>query len=284
MSNFYLVRIGWLSVLLFSSWCSYAENKDQDVLSLLELDMVSQVNPLGLALTVNGYYRQVYNHDASPLWDGLYYQAGAQAHVNPAFSRAGVHLEWLPVTVLKLRLQYDRYYFSGSNGSLLAFSSADELFGDNALEMREGDEFSGYGDRSLFRFELRLKHSNVIFRNVTDLAYYRFPGAGPYYLEREYEILMATRDDTVSNQMFLLFETSNNDSRYYIGPYYDYVSVSKSGLKRERLGLTGYQTFKRTLAGLKDVRWFIQAGTYLDERNRDGELYLIAGIGGDFKL
>ena len=271
-------------ILLFSSWCSYAENTDEDVLSLLELDMVSQVNPLGLALTANGYYRQIYNHDKSPLWDGLYYQVGAQAHVNPAFSRAGIHFEWLPVAVLKLRLQYDRYSFSGGNGSLLAFASADALFGDNVLEFREGDELSGYGDRSLFRFELRVKHNRLIFRNVTDLAYYRFLGGGPYYLEREHEILMATRDHIVSNQLFLLFETKTKNSRYYIGPYHDYLDVSKSGLSRERLGVTGYQEFNKTLGGMKNLRWFVQAGTYQSERNREDEMYLIVGMGGDFKL
>jgi len=284
MSDFYLVRISGFLVLLFTSWCSYAESSDEDTLLLLELDLVSQINPLGLALTANGYYRQIYHHDDSPLWDGLYYQAGAQAHINPAFSRAGIHFEWLPVAILKLRLQYDRYYFSGSNGSLLPFVSADELFGDDELKLREGDEVSAYGDRSLFRLELRIKHNRVIFRNVTDLAYYQFPGSGPYYLEREHEILMATKDDVVSNQMFLLLETSAKNSRLYIGPYYDYVSVSKSGLTRERLGLTAYQTYNKTLAGMKDVRWYVQAGTYLNERNREDELYLIAGIGGDFKL
>ena len=284
MRNLFLVKIWRLLVLLIASLYSYAAHSDEDTLTLLELDLISQVNPLGLSLSANGFFRQVYHHDKSRLWDGLYYQAGVQANVNPAFSRAGIHLEWLPVAILKLRLQYDEYYFSGSNGSLLTFASANDLFGDDELLAREGDEVSGHGDRVLFRFEIRAKLNRMLVRNITDLAYYRFPGAGPYYLEREYEILMARRDDIISNQLYLLFETRKENSHYFIGPYHDYVRVSKSGLTRERLGVTGYQEFKTVVWGLQKPRWFIQAGIYLKERNREDEFYLLVGIGGDFNL
>lgn len=284
MRNLYLIRMWLLFILLFAGLCSYAETSDEDSFSRLEIDLISLVNPLGISLSAKGFNRQVYHHDKLPLWDGLYYQAGLQANVNPAYSRAGMHLEWLPIAVLKLRLQYDRYYFSGSNGSLLTFASANDLFGDDELLAREGDEVSGYGDRALFQFELRAKLNNVILRNVTDLAYYQFPGAGPYYLEREYEILMATRDDIVSNQLFLLFESKNDNSSYFIGPYHDYVHVRKSGLTRERFGVTGYQEFDDAIGKLKKPRWFIQSGIYLNERNREDEFYLIVGIGGDFNL
>ena len=284
MRSLFLVRIWSLLILLFASLCSYAENLDEDTLSLLELDLISLANPLGISLSANGFYRQVYHHDKSALWDGLYYQVGMQANLNPAFSRAGMHLEWLPVAILKLRLQYDEYYFSGSNGSLLSFASANDLFGDDELLAREGDEVSGNGDRVLFRAEIRAKLNRMIFRNITDLAYYQFPGAGPYYLEREYEILMARRDDIISNQLYFLFETRNENSHYFIGPYHDYVRVSESGLTRERFGVTGYKEFKAALWGLQKPRLFIQSGIYLKERNRKDEFYLIVGIGGDFNL
>ena len=284
MKKLYLIRMWLLFVALFAGSCAYAEASDEDAFSRLEIDLVSLANPLGISLSAKWFNRQVYHHDKSPLWDGLYYQAGLQANVNPAYSRTGMHLEWLPIAVLKLRLQYDRYYFSGSNGSLLAFASADDLFGDDELLAREGDEVSGYGDRALFHFELRAKLNNVIIRNVTDLAYYQFPGAGPYYLEREYEILMATSDDVVSNQLFLLFENKNDNSNYFIGPCYDYVHVRKSGLTRERFGVTGYQEFNDAIGKLKKPRWYFQSGIYLNERNREDEFYLIIGVGGDLNL
>ncbi|MCK4710327.1 MAG: hypothetical protein KAU21_17050 [Gammaproteobacteria bacterium] len=278
----YLIRMWLLLILLFMSLFSHADNTDNNVLSRLEVDLISLINPLGISLSANGFYRQVYRHDESPLWDGLYYQTGLQANLNPAFARAGIHLEWLPVAILKLRLQYDRFYFSGSNGSLLSFASADDLFGDDELLAREGEEVSGYGDRALFQFEFRAKLNNMIIRNITGLVYYRFPGDGPYYLEREYEILMATSDDVVSNQTFLLFENKNEKGSSFIGPYHDYVHVRKSNLTRERLGVTWYQEYTASVGAVQEPHWFIQSGIYLNERNREDEFYLVAGVGGYF--
>lgn len=251
--------------------------------SRLELDLVGLYNPLGISLSARAFYKQVYHGDESPLWDGLYWQAGAQTAVNPAYQRAGVHLEWLPVAVLQLQAQYDRYYFTGSNGSLLAFDRTDGPFGDDEIAARKGEEQSGYGHRYMLGLALRAKFGRFIFRNVSNLAKYEFPGEGPYYLEREYELLMATTDYLYSNQTYLLYE--NRDDKggtRYFGPYYDYVKVRETGLIRERLGITFYQEQGKALGMIQNPRWYIQSGIYLTERNRQDEGYLIVGAGGDF--
>lgn len=270
--------------LLTNSQPVAAEDTDTNI-TKLEADLVGLYNPLGISVSASGYYRQVYHHDDSPLWDGLYWQAGGQAVANPAYQRAGFHFEWLPVAVVQMRAQYDRYYFTGSNGSLLAFDSTDERFGDEEIEARQGEEQSGYGNRYLFKLSLRAKFGNIIIRNVTDMAKYEFPGEGPYYLEREYELLMATTDYLFSNQFYLLFE--NKDSRgktSYFGPYYDYVKVRETGLVRERLGLTWYQEHDKAVGAFQKPRWYVQSGIYLTERNRQDEFYLVVGVGGDFEF
>ncbi|MCK5335590.1 MAG: hypothetical protein KAQ67_05480 [Gammaproteobacteria bacterium] len=282
MHHFYLSSFLFLILISNNIFCSAAE-VDEDTFTRLELDLISLYNPLGISVSANGFYRKVYRHDESALWNGLYYQAGAQANLNPAFARAGIHVEWMPIAILQLRLQYDRLRFSGSNGSLLSFASSNELFGDDELESREGQEVSGYGDRSLLKLTLRAQFANTIVRNVTDLSHYKFPGAGPYYLEREYEILMAAEDDVVSNQLFLLFESKidNGKIKRYIGPYHDYVHVRQSDLTRERLGLTWFQEYETTLGIFNKPRWYIQLGSYLKDQNRQDEIYLVFGIGGD---
>ena len=251
--------------------------------SKLELDLVGLYNPLGISFTASAYYRQNYHHSDSVLWNELYWQVGAQAAANPAYQRGGFHFEWVPITVLQLRTQYDRYYFTGSYGALLAFDNTDGPFGDEEIEAREGEEQSGYGNRYLLGVTLRAKIGNIVIRNVSNLAKYEFPGDGPYYLEREYELLMATTDYLFSNQFYLLFENKHGKGKTsYFGPYYDYVKVRETKLERERLGITFYQEYSKSLGFLQKPRWYIQSGVYLSERNRQDEVYLVLGIGGDY--
>lgn len=270
----------FILILLLCATPVSADNS-ADVTPRLELDLVSLYNPLGISLSLKGYQRRIYQHSESQLWDGLYYQFGMQANINPAFSRLGVHLEWLPIGFLQLRVQSDRLFFSGSHGSLLAFPSSDAPFGDDDIESREGDEVSGTGSRSLLNLTLRARFGNIIIRNVTDFAYYEFPGQGPFYLEREYELLMASRDHLLSNQLYLLFEFSNQSGTTFIGPYYETIRVRESGLSRKRLGITWYREYTKPISSITTPRWYLQAGTYLHERNREDEAYLLFGIGGD---
>ena len=263
---------------------AYADENNK-AFSRLEVDLVGLYNPLGLSFTGQAFYRQVYHQDESPLWDGLYWQAGGQIAANPAYQRAGVHLECLPVAVMKMRVQYDRYYFTGSNGTLLAFDNTHDRFGDDEIEARKGEEQSGYGNRYLVNLTLRAKIGNLIIRNTSDMAKYEFPGDGPYYLEREYELLMATTDYLFSNQLYVLYENkSGKATTDYFGPYYDYVKVRETGLVRERLGVTWYHERKKALGILQQPRWYLQSGVYLSERNRQDEFYLVLGVGGDFEF
>ena len=270
-------------LLFFLLSHSIDSDAEVDASNHLELDLISLYNPLGLSLSAKGFYRKVYRYDKSEIWDGLYYQTGFQINVNPAFSRAGFHFEVMPIAVLQLRLQYDRLQFSGQHGSLLSFSSSEDLFGDNELENREGDEESGYADRRLFQLIFRAQFANTIIRNVTDFSFYKFQGAGPYYLEREHEILMAADDDVVFNKLFLLFKTDFDDVRgsRYFGPYHEHMKVNQSGLIQERVGLTWFQEYNARLGILIKPRWYLQLGSYLKDQNREGEVYLIFGIGGD---
>ena len=273
-----------LFLLLAGSSMALAEKLTYDTANILEADIVSLYNPLGISLSAKAYHRQIYHHDAAVLWDGLYYQWGGQANINPAFSRFGVHAEWLPVAVVKLAVQYDRLFFSGNNGSLLAFVSSNDAFGDDALKAMEGDEVSAEGERKLLHITLQAKVDNIVVRNITDISDYKFPGNAAYYLEREYEILLAKDDQLISNQLYLLFEHINaTGNKRYLGPYHDYIHGKKSGLTRERLGVTWFQQYTTALAGIQNPRWYLQSGIYLQDPNRQDEFYLVFGIGGDFE-
>jgi len=259
-------------------------NSDNIHINRIELDVVSLFNPAGFSFTAKGYIRQVYNKDQLPLWDGLYYQVAAQLRITPAYRRAGLQIEWMPIAIVQLRAEYDRLYFSGKFGSLLSFSSSDSLFGDDEIDARDGEEISAYGTRTAVQLTLRVKSGNTIIRNVTDIIQYTFPGDGPYYLERENELLMATSDDVLSNQLFYLVENKNGSGSRYFGPYHDYLHVDQSSLTRERLGITWLQQYNKTLVNLLNPRMYVQSGVYLQDPNREDEFYIIVGIGGDIEF
>ncbi|MDH5179476.1 MAG: hypothetical protein OEY07_07400 [Gammaproteobacteria bacterium] len=267
-------------LLVLTALPLWAEESPTDI-RRTEVDLLGLYNPLGISIAIKGYQRRIYQQSDDPLWDGLYYQYGLQANINPAFIRAGVHLEWLPLAVLQLRLQSDRLYFSGNNGSLLAFPAPTAPFDDDDLKLREGQEVWGEGRRHQAGLTLRAKFGRFIIRNVADVVDFEFPGRGPFYLEREYELLLAVSDRVYSNQIYLLYDIRHADGFSYLGPYHHYVRVRESEQRREQLGITWYREFRQPRFGFAAPRCYLQIGQYLQEPNRTDEGYLIVGIGGD---
>lgn len=249
------------------------------------LDLAAGTNPTTLALLTEVRRRHIYHQDSSPLWDGLYTQLGGQLSMSPAFANLGLHAEWLPIAVMQLRLQYDRYHFFGRYGSLLRYDSGDEPFGDASIEARSGEEKSGNAQRLLFQPTLRLRFGPYLIRNKTDLALFDFSGPGPYYHEWEYDTLLKTQDRLVRNQSLLLYALQDDhQATILVGPEYEYLRTSHAKLTRKRLGLSGYLISKQTFSRFRQPRLWLQLGRYLEDRNREGGNYLLAGFGADFAI
>lgn len=272
----------FLLLLYLSSYPIVAA--EQDAIKRLEMDLIGLHNPLGLSASLKGYQRHIYNRSDNILWDGLYYQYGAQGSVTPAYGKMGLHLEWMPIALVQLRIQSERYFFSGSFGSLLEFPANNSPFDDDDIEAREGEERADTGSRNMFSLILRAKLATFVIRNVTELARYEFPGNGPYFLEREYELLMAKQEELFANQLYLFYDGSDAAGTLYLGPYHDYVRLAESGQHRERVGLTVFREYQKALGSFQSPRWYLQMGRYLQEPNRDGEYYLVAGVGADFNF
>lgn len=252
----------------------------------VSLDLGAGKNPDTLIFVGELRYRNIYRRDKSPLWDGLYTQGGFQLRVSPAFGKAGVHVEWLPIAILQLRLQYDRYAFFAKHGSLLAYASGDEPFDDDVIEARRGEEKVGAADRILFQPTLRLKLGHWLVRNKTDFALFEFSGKGPYYHERGYDTLLKINDRLLYNQLMLLYEFIHNEEgkTLLFGPFHEYLQTSHAGLERSLVGLSVYFVPREKYRSFKTPRFWLQAGQYLQDRNRDNEFYFLAGFGADLSF
>jgi hypothetical protein len=215
-----------------------------------------------------------------------YVQAGMSLGTTPAYGRANIHVEWLPLTFAKLRLQYDAFRYYGSNTALLSFSSADDRFGRGEIEAKEGTEETGYGNRILIRPTLYAKVGPFIVSNQTDLAYFHFTGRGPYFLEWSYETLVKNRDRVWENRTNVLVQAwkGAEEASLLIGPFYEITHAASADLTRRRAGVMVYWEPRNTMISVGRPRIFAQYGFYVSDRNREGEGFGAVGIGIDYDL
>lgn len=250
----------------------------------VEAEIVGALNPDGLLGVVGASRRWMLAGDPdSPL--SPYLQAGLSLGSSPAYARGSAYAEWMPHAAVQLRAQYNLYrYYGGSSIALLSFPSGDSLFGDDEVSNLEGEAEAAWGHRILLNAVLRMKVGPVLLRNSTDLAWFRFSGQGPYFLEWEYDTLLKDNDWLVADSVQALAKLwqGAGENALYAGPFFEIVHAGASGITQERAGLIASWTGLDRLGALRRPRIFLQAGMHLRDPNREGEWFALAGVGLSF--
>lgn len=277
-----------IAVLVLAVWsCGSAARAgawDGRGVTTVEVDLAGAVNPEGLLLA-GGVFRRWTRPSGDDRLPAPYFQAGYGVGSSPAYGRTSVHAEWMPHPALQLRAQYTLSRFYGTNGALLSLPSGDAAFGKKDIDALAGTEEVGWGQRLLLRPTLRLALGPVVLRNVTDLAYCRFGGRGPYFLEWEYGTLARDGSWIISDSLQGLAGVWRGPgaAALYAGPYFELTHAGSSGITQERAGLMAAWTPKDRIGWLRRPRVYAQAGMHLRDPNRQEELYFILGAGFDIE-
>ncbi len=252
----------------------------------IELDTVGSWNPDGLLAVVGGSRRRTLAGDPDSLLSP-YVQAGLGLGSSPAYARGSAYAEWMPHPAVQLRSQYSLYrYYGGTSVALLSFPAGDSRFGDAAVSSLEGQAEAAWGQRFLLSPVLRMKLGPLLLRNVTDLAWFRFSGRGPYFLEWEYDTLLKDGDWLLADSVQALAKLwqGSGESALHTGPFFEIARAGASGLTQERAGLVASWTGPARLGALRRPRTFLQAGMHLRDPNREGELFVLVGVGVSFDV
>ncbi|MBI5445640.1 MAG: hypothetical protein HY900_31045 [Deltaproteobacteria bacterium] len=208
-------------------------------------------------------------------------EAGSSLTVSPSSAQGGVFAEWTPAPFLLLRAEYDLTAYFGRYGGLLSFPSGSAPFGDRELQKRRGDEEQALGHRAFLQPTLRARLGPFVLRNQTDLAYYRFGGTGPYFLEQEFDTLLKDGDVLLANRTQVLADLTwpAGTGALVAGIGYEVVHARAADLTRRRWSAIGYwEGAEASLLGTRPHA-FGELGWNARDRNREGRWFAVLGAG-----
>jgi len=246
-------------------------------------DLVGRMNPRGLGFFTGIQYRNSYRYDEKYDAQSAYWQTGLGLGISHAALQANLHFEWMPWLFLPLRLQYDYYQYTGSNSALLSFNSATSPYGDDVQDYRRDAE-RGSGHRFLFQPTLQGKFDRFIIRNQTDLAFFRFFGQGPYFLEVWQDTLLKDNDYLLSNrtQFLYSFFSDKEGKKLLAGPYYEIAYAREAQITQQKMGLAFYWEPAASFRYLGRPHLGVMTAVHLEDPNRQGQLYFLIGAGFEY--
>jgi hypothetical protein len=248
-------------------------------------NLVGRINPQGGGFQGSFRYRNVYGYSEKYDMESAYWQTSFGVGISPAAVLASLHAEWMPWLFLTMRVQYDYYAYLGVNNALLSFKSPDAHYGDSVLKDRD-DEERASGHHFIFQPSLQGKIGKIVFRNQTDLSYYRFSGRGPYYWEPAYDTLLKDGDFLIANRTFILYEIykKSHSETLLAGPYYEVTRAGAAQITLQKVGAALYWTPADSLWHLNNPKLVTVAGYHFQDPNRQGSLFLLMGVGFEYNL
>jgi hypothetical protein len=245
------------------------------------LDTIGRLNPIGLVVLAGVYYRHVWDHNRELDFDAGYVQLGATGMFSPAFLQPAAYVDVVPLPFLVLRAEYALQAFLGANRALLRFDDAKQPFGDAALDNRRVE--TGLAHRLRGSATLRAKVGRIVALNEATLYYYHFNASGPYFYESEFDTLLEPSDVLWADRLQLGVDVSAQDGprMTLVGPFYELTQAGAADLRRQRLGAYAFWEDDISWLGFASVRLYGLAGVNLEDRNREGGIFVLLGGGGD---
>lgn len=251
-------------------------------------DLRGRSQPTGLVADSSLILRQTHSAPGSLLLDQTYREIGIDASVSPALAEAGLHAEWLPLRILKLRAEAHALSSFGLLGYTLSFPSPTSLFGDREVEAREGEEEAGLALRLSLQPTLQVKVGRLVARHAAAFYWHDFSGyRGPVVRERLFDQLQATDGDGMQAHTSLLaWEVWDGpgDALALVGGFHEWVESFEAETSRQRAGLVAVLIPAPEYAGFRRPRIYLQAGSNLADRNREGAVFVQGGLGVDLWL
>jgi hypothetical protein len=236
------------------------------------------LNPRAAGAFVGLRRHWVYHHSDAKLFDGLWVDVGTE-WVLSASIRPSLFVEWSPIKILKLRLQYDLWGWLGAHTGLghgLIFADENAPFDQESLRARKGEERPGMGHRVTLAPTLQMKVWRLIAFSTLELSAWYVHGDGGYWLEpiNDNLISLGRIDYALKNTAFFLFQIWADDpAQICIGLQDEYVQTWYAGLSRHRLGGVLALTPYAELFGIDRPTVFVVAGVNLSDTNREGGFY-----------
>ena len=226
----------------------------------LDQNLQAGLNPVGLQLGTNLFYRMPLARKDGILWESTRIDVGISNDLSPAYDFVGAYVDIEPIAVfdLALKAQFVGYYDALDYGfrDLASYGSG---FDSSALKEIDDRNASGYilSAAPTFKFAFgKIAFSDTLFMN-----YFNVDGGEGYFYEIYGNCVLAKRDIELYNDAYLLWVL---DGGFMAGLNESLLGVPRSGYRSQTLQAVG--TMNKRLSERLAVYGALTAGLYLEDR------------------
>ncbi len=290
-SAFSLVLAMVISSALFAEDENKKETEGSAVKSGLYLNtsLGASVNPLGLALKADIYYRLPLVKKPGKLWRSTKIDMGVQEYLSPSFQRASAFVKIEPIAVFDVVAYagYD-YIYDLNNDTFgpgfLTFSSPDDPYDTDDRKAMDGDARGGFRMVVIPTFKIAFGPVAALYSFSIEYHDYNFDG---YFYDPSTFILHEGEDIVYKHDAKLLYKFGpfNNIGTFRVGVNFTNLWVDSTDKNSMKIAGMAVYVPKWSFQGENLQPYFVtMMGSHIQDRYYKGKFYFALLMGVNYKM
>ena len=265
---------------------SLAEESGKHMSLMFSNGVSARSTPAGFSDAVSLAVMDYYSGSDSILTRNNHIGVGLVDEISPATNAGGVFLEFEPIAVFNLRVQYDYVNYFGLLGAIVTFPDKNSNYSSGIMNHLDSDRIeTANGTHFKIQPTLQAEFKRFIMLNTTSFEWFDI-NKEDYFYEPTNDTLMKTKDYFFSNMTVAGYQVwgTGDYHRIILGARYTYFRVEST--ERERKQLDGAMIWF-----MGDKRWFMErprlvlvAGGFIEDRYREKDFFTGAMFNFEYTL
>ncbi|GEM_PF-2111399 len=231
----------------------------------------------GAADTLELRYRYYFSDSDSIVFRNNHIGFGATNTLSPATNSIGAFIEFEPIAILNVRLQYDYLTYFGEFVGMLEFESPDEDYSARTLDERADNDEAVWAVGHCYSvnptFQIML--GRFVAVNRSSFMWYDIIDKDNYFYNPVSDTLMKHKEYFFSNDAIVGFipRKESDDKLLIVGTRYAYSYVHSTDRRRQQLGMVMVWMLGKKIWFMEKPRLTVAAMGYLEDQAPNGEEY-----------
>ncbi|MBN2714321.1 MAG: hypothetical protein JXX14_00625 [Deltaproteobacteria bacterium] len=241
-------------------------------------DLFAQYNSMGAFALFEMTYNKPLTEKMNMVWSHL--ELGYHTGVSPTSSSVGVHGEWMPAAIFRLRLLYDFNIFHGAYGSLVEAENPDVPHDEDDIS-KPSLGGPGIGHRVMLYPVLQMMYRGLALRNQNELMFFGVHTDSPYWFNWQIESFSKASDFVFTERVNVMYDLLvKYKSRYlFVGPFYSLALQTGANYRRQQVGIDIYAEPFDSVGKKVIPHFMLITGFNLEETYRKHEFVVIVNVG-----
>lgn len=265
-----------LLAIILSAGITRAGESGRRTKLLLQNGFSARSTPAGFGDNISLALMRYYSDSDSIVFRNNHIGAGISDDISPASNEIGAYLEFEPIAVFNLRVQYNYVNYFGMFSAIVLFPTRDANYSSGIMNHIDNDNIiAATGTHLKIMPTLQAEFKRVIMTNMSSFEWFDINENG-YFYEPTNDMLMKTKEYFFSNMTILGYQIrgSGDNDRMIIGTRYSYLRAESSSKQRQQLD-------GAFIWMMGDKRWFMEkprlvfvAGGFLEDRYRERDFFV----------